>query len=100
MALDYKRYELLKNDDGTLRQMPFVEIPTTPTDKYVEWKNGDSRMDRLSQKYYDSPFYDFLIMYANPQHISEFDIDDGVIIRIPFPLKNALTTYETRIKNR
>ena len=95
---DYDRYALVRTDDGKLEQLPFVSISTLPSDKYVEWNVGKSRMDKLSQTYYGSPFYDWLILYANPQFISEFDIPDGVIIRIPFPLDDAKSEYESKIK--
>ena len=96
--MDYNRYELLKKDDGTYKQMPFVNIPKQSTDKYVEWNINGSRYDKLSNKYYGSPFYDFLLTFANPQYLSEFEINTGEIIRIPFPLTNALETYELALK--
>lgn len=94
---DYDRYELVKNDDGTIDQMPFVPITVSSTDKYEEWIVGRSRMDKFSQRYYDNPFFDWLIMYANPQYISEFDIPDGTVIRVPFPLDDARTAYENKL---
>ena len=100
---DYNRYSILQNDDGTTDPMPFVSIPERPSDKYEYWNTGFSRMDKLANKYYGNPFYDFLIMYANPKHISEFDIPDGALIRIPFPLGQVKSEYEAkleRIKNQ
>lgn len=99
---DYNRYELLKRDDGEVIFPPFVKIPESGSDKYDNWKIGDSRLDKWSDRYYDNPFYDFLILCANPQYINEFDIPDGAFIRIPFPLDNARRLYEEglqRIKN-
>jgi hypothetical protein len=101
--LDYNRYAILQNSDGTTDRMPFVPIPVSPSDKYEEWVLGRSRLDKLSKKYYDNPFYDFLILYANPQFISEFDIADGYVLRIPFPLSTARQNYEAElnaIKNK
>ena len=95
---DYDRYELVRTNEGTIDQMPFVVISVSATDKYVEWNVGKSRMDKLSQTYYDTPFFDWMILYANPQYISEFDIPDGVTIRIPFPLLSARTDYESKLK--
>jgi hypothetical protein len=95
---DYNRYEILKNNDGTMDMMPFVNIPTNSTDKYEEWITGKSRMDKLSNKYYNTPFFDFLILYANPLYISEWEIPDSAIIRIPFPLSKAKNDYETELK--
>lgn len=91
---DYDRYAILKNDDGTVQLMPFVSFPVNPSDKYEIWAVGRSRMDKLSDKYYGNPFYDFLILYANKEYCSEFDIPDGALIRIPFPLSLALAEYE------
>ena len=101
--LDYDRYAILQNGNGTIDRMPFVPIPPSPSDKYEEWVLGRSRLDKLSKKYYDNPFYDFLILYANPQFISEFDIVDGYVLRIPFPLSTARQNYEAElnaIKNK
>ena len=95
---DYNRYAILQNDDGTIDQMPFVNIPERSSDKYEYWNTSFSRMDKLANKYYGNPFYDFLIMYANPQFISEFDIPDGALIRIPFPLGQVVSDYEARLQ--
>lgn len=91
---DYNRYLILKNTDGTTQQMPFVVLPSNTSDKFEYWNTEFSRMDKLSQKYYGNPFYDFLILYANPEYISEFDIPDGALIRIPFPLSKVKADYE------
>ena len=62
---DYDRYEILKNTDGTIDSMPFITLPVNASDKYEYWNSEYSRLDKLSKKYYDNPFYDFLILYAN-----------------------------------
>lgn len=94
---DYKRYEILKNSDGTTDSMPFVKIPTNPSDKFEYWNVGFSRMDKISQKYYGNPFYDFLILYANNIYLNEFDIPDGALIRVPFPLGKVKADYEAAL---
>lgn len=96
--IDYNRYELLKNDDGTTNQMPFVSLPERSSDKYEYWNISKNRLDKLSQKYYGNPFYDFLILYANPQFLSEFDIPDNTLIRIPFPLAQVRSDYESKLQ--
>lgn len=95
---DYKRYEILKNDDGTTAAMPFVALPTNPSDKFEYWNTNISRMDKVAQKYYGNPFYDFLILYANRIYLNEFDIPDGALIRIPFPLVKAKADYEAALQ--
>jgi len=96
---DYSRYEILKNNDGTIDMMPFVELPKNDTDKYEEWFEGRSRMDKFARRFYGNPFYDFLITYANPQFLTPEDIPDGTTIRIPFPLAKARKDYEDGLKS-
>jgi hypothetical protein len=93
---DYNRYAILTNANGTTDQMPFVTLPVNPSDKYENWNTEYSRLDKVSQKYYGSPFYDFLILYANG-YMSEFDIPDGQLIRIPFPLSKVKSDYESAL---
>lgn len=92
--VDYNRYSILKNGDGSTDLMPFVNLPINQSDKYETWNTEFSRLDKLSQKYYGNPFYDFLILYANNIYVSEFDIPDGALIRIPFPLAKVKADYE------
>ncbi|MDA3779152.1 MAG: hypothetical protein PF487_02785 [Bacteroidales bacterium] len=96
---DYKRYEVLKNNDGTTDSIPFIELPVNNSDKYEYWNLGFSRMDKIAKKYYGSPFYDFLIIYANKIYLNEFDIPDGALIRIPFPLNKVKSDYEALLNN-
>lgn len=100
MRKDYNRYELLTNTNGQISQPPFVRIPKNKSDKFETWNLGDSRLDRLASKYYNNEFYDFLILFANPRYISEYDIEDGTTIRIPFPFSKAINDYENGMKNQ
>lgn len=99
MIKDYDRYYLLKKGD-IYKSMPFIKIPKNNTDKYIEWKSNINRLDKLSEKYYGSPFYDFFILYANPEFLSEWDIPDNTIIRIPFPLDVVKSYYENELTNK
>ena len=92
--IDYNRYAILKNNDGTTDAMPFVRLPINSSDKFEYWNTNFSRFDKLAMKYYGNPFYDFLILYANPEYVNEFDIPDGVLIRVPFPLTKVKADYE------
>jgi len=95
---DYNFYELLTNNDGTIDPMPFISIPISSTDKYEEYILGVTRFDKLSQKYYGSPIYRRFIEIANPQFLNEDEINDGEIIRIPFPLDSVKNYFESGIK--
>lgn len=96
----WNRYgQFLLNGQQTV--VPYVRVPNKASDKVYIYKNGFSRLDKVSQQYYDSPFFGWLIMQANPQFGGlEWNIPDGSILIIPFPLleslqdyKNALDTY-------
>ena len=93
---DYDRYAILTNANGTSDMMPFVVLPQNPSDKFEDWNTEYSRLDKLSQKYYGNPFYDFFILYANG-FMTEFDIPDGTLIRIPFPLTKVKADYENAL---
>jgi len=94
---DYNRYSALQNTDGTTDAMPFVNLPVNSSDKYEYWNANSSRLDILSQKYYGNPFYDFLILYANRVYLSEYDIPDNALIRVPFPLGKVKADYEAAL---
>ena len=96
---DYNRYEILTNGNGTTDLMPFINLPINQSDKYETWNTEFSRLDKLSQKYYGNPFYDFLILYANGNYVNEFDILSETLIRIPFPLSKAKSDYEAILSN-
>ena len=94
---DYNRYAILDDNSDIINTMPFIELPINKSDKFEYWNSEYSRLDKLAQKYYGNPFYDFLILYANPGFVSEFDIPDGTLIRIPFPLPKVKADYEAAI---
>ena len=98
-SLEYDRYSKLRNDNS-IEMVPFVEIPKMDSDYYVEYKRGKTRLDILSNEYYGSPNYGWVILQANPECGSmEFNIKDRTVLRIPFPLESALTAYKKGIEN-
>lgn len=96
---DYDRYEIMKNSDGTIDWLPFVPISESTSDLSEVWVQGRSRLDKLALRYYNNPFFDFFILYGNPQYIDQFDIPDGALIRIPFPIDRVKLEYETFLRN-
>jgi hypothetical protein len=94
----FDRYEQFR-ENGTVKPVPGIQIPILPTDKSVLYKNGETRLDKLSQTYYNNPYHGFLIMAANPQFGGlEFNIPDRVVIRVPFPFENAVERYINEIE--
>ena len=94
----YNRYQSFIQN-GEFRIVPGLEIPIKGTDKYVQFKKGKDRLDRLSDEYYGTPLFGWLILQANPTLGSlEFEIPDNSYLRIPFPLINSLQDYKSGIE--
>ena len=74
--------------------IPFIKITPKQSDKTVVYHSQRTRMDKLSQQYYDNPYHGWLIMLANPQYGGvEENIPDNEIIRIPYPFRDSLQQY-------
>ena len=96
--MTYSRYKLLINGT-TFYKVPFVEVPLSNTDKYVTYEVGKSRLDLISYKYYNDPNYGWLILQSNPSvGALEYNIKDKTILRVPYPLENAIQGYESNIR--
>lgn len=90
----YNRYkDFLINGKQTV--VPFVSIESKPTDKRYIYRIGKSRLDKISYEFYDSPYFGWLILAANPQYGGlENNINDGAILFVPFPLVDSLQDYK------
>lgn len=100
MALQYyNRYDtFLINGEQTV--VPFVNLPQKATDKVYIYKQGITRLDKVSQEFYTSPFFGWLILQANPQYGGlENTIPDGAILIIPYPLLASLQDYNNALNN-
>lgn len=94
---NFSRYDKFKMD-GTMRLVPFIEIPKKDSDCYDYYQKGVKRLDNMSYQYYGDPNYGWLILQANPEYGSyEFNIPNGALLRIPFPLDSTLVQYNTDI---
>ena len=93
----YNRYSDF-NINGEQTIVPFVNIAQKPTDKTFIYKVGRSRLDVVSQEFYNSPFFGWLILQANPQFGGlENNIYDGAVLIIPFPLLPSLQDYKSAL---
>jgi hypothetical protein len=100
MALQYyNRYsDFLINGQQTV--VPFINLPNKSSDISHIYIVSQSRLDKISQQYYGSPFFGWLIMMANPQYSGlETNIPDGAILTIPFPLVASLQDYKNELNN-
>jgi hypothetical protein len=89
----YDRYNNFRIN-GTMKPIPGLFITTQTGDKSIIYKLGQTRLDKVSNENYNSPYYGWLIMSANPQFGGlEFLIPDQSIITVPFPYESAIARY-------
>ena len=95
----YNRYnDFVINGEQTV--VPYVPVPIKSTDKRYIYKVGQSRLDKISQQYYGTPYFGWLILMANPIYGGlEWNILDGSILTIPFPLVASLQDYKNALDN-
>lgn len=96
--MGYDRYKAFRTD-GKVFIPPTVKITPKSTDFFEEYHRGITRLDNVSYDYYGDPGYDWLILMANPDLGNlEFEIPDGAIVRVPFPLDITLEMYNNEIQ--
>ena len=96
--MSYNRYKSFIVD-GAYKKVPFIKIPKAPSDCYVFYEVGKTRLDLLSYQYYNDPNYGWLIMQANPECGSlEYKFENNTKLRIPYPLDSAIQRYEEELK--
>ena len=94
----YNRYEDYTSN-GEVKTIPGIILEPDSNDKSEIYKKGITRLDKLSQLYYNNPYHGFLILARNPQWGGlEFYIPDGEVLYIPFTFSSALTRYNNKIK--
>lgn len=97
MAQYYDRYAPFRVNSN-VEPVPGILIPVSNTDKTVVYKKGKSRLDKISNDYYNNPYSGWLIMQANPQFGGlEFNIPDGTLIRVPYPFEAVIKSYITEV---
>lgn len=95
----YNRYSKF-TVNGQQIVVPYVYLTPKPTDKNYFYRVGISRMDKISQEYYGTPFFGWLILQANPEYGGlEYNIPDGALLTIPFPLITSLQDYASAVDN-
>ncbi len=86
--------------NGQQTVVPYITLPAKNTDKRYIYKLGQSRLDKVSQQYYGTPYFGWLIMMANPSYGGqEWNISDGSILTIPYPLVASLQDYKNTLEN-
>ena len=90
-------YDFLKEGDS-MADMPRVSISKRTTDRFLVYNKQKTRVDRMAETVYGDSSYYRLIMWANPEYELEFDIQDDVVLRIPYPLLDVLQEVQGQIE--
>lgn len=97
MSQYYDRYSRFRSNNSVM-PVPGITIPDSDSDKYAIYNQGQTRLDKLSDMYYNNPYTGWLILLANPQYGGlEFNIPDMSSLRIPFPFDSAISRYTTEV---
>ena len=86
--------------NGEQNIVPYIQLNTKSSDRNYIYKVGQSRLDKISQQSYGTPYFGWLILSANPQYSgNEYSIPDGAVLTIPFPLISSLQDYKNSYEN-
>jgi len=97
MAQYVDRYNAFRVN-ASMKPVIGTTIPNSGQDKNMIYKHGLTRLDKLSQMYYNNPYSGWLIMLANPEFGGlEFNIPDMTLIRVPYPFDSAIGRYNEQI---
>jgi hypothetical protein len=93
----FNRYQkFLINGQQTV--VPYVDIGIRTSDQRYIYMKNKSRLDKISLEKYNSPYFGWIILAANPNYGGlETNIPDGAVLIIPYPLINALKDYKSAI---
>jgi hypothetical protein len=97
MANYYNRYTKFI-DEGTNKILPHIKLIDKPSDKEYQFSKGD-RLDSISQKYYGTPYFEWIIRQKNASFgVDEYEWDNDIIIKIPYPLRDTIQEYISNIE--
>lgn len=89
----FNRYSIFDQNNNIPNIIPFLKIRDKASDKIIIW-NKEYRLDNISNDYYGTPYYDWLIAQKNvDKGMDEFEWQDGETIIIPYPLESSKEQY-------
>jgi hypothetical protein len=98
MANYIDRYSAFRVNAG-MKPLPGITIPQKGSDLTYVYKQGVTRLDKLSNMFYNNAWSGWLIMAANPQFGGlEFNIPDMTLIIIPYPFDSAVQRYTEEVR--
>jgi hypothetical protein len=94
----YNRYSKYEGN-GKIGFIPYLPINQKSTDKSVLFEKGKTQLNIVSNTYYGSPYFEWLLRYANVSlGADEFEWPDNSIIVIPYPLLDTINELQTKIE--
>jgi hypothetical protein len=98
MSSYFNRYTQFTSNDTAIT-VPYVHLPEKISDIFVVYNQGKSRLDKISDDKYGTPYFGWLIMLANPEYGGlEWNIPDNAAIRVPYPLDASMADYKAAMK--
>lgn len=91
MPYDFYSYLRDPSNPRKLKEMPPITIKKRKTDKFIIYDRGKVRLDYIAGQVYNDETLSKVIMWANPEYFIEFDIPNGTVIRVPYPLNDVLS---------
>lgn len=94
----FSRYsKLIVN--GKMNSFPEIKINKRSTDIYVTYNPNVTRLDRIAGEVYGDETLFWIILLANPNYYMEFDIPAGSVIRVPNPIADVITEFNSKVIN-
>lgn len=87
--------DLIRN--GKMANMPAIKIRNRSSDVFMTYNPELTRLDRIAADMYGDDTLYWLILLANPQYYSEFDIPSKSIIRVAMPLQDVMGEFLTKV---
>ena len=97
MGFDF--YDILRSNNVT-KNMPAFTISSRNSDKRVVYDQKTKRLDNISGEIYGDETMWRVILWANPQYFVEFDIPNGTVIRVPWPLNDVIKELSAKITSK
>lgn len=92
----FSRYSPLAFN-GNMRSFPKILITKRSTDIYVTYNSNKTRLDRIAAEVYGDDTLYWIILLANPNYYMEFDIPNGAVIRIPNPVSEVISEFNSKV---
>lgn len=94
----YNRYSKYEGN-GKIGFIPYLALSPKPTDKTMLFEKGKTQLNTVSNDYYGSPYWEWLLRSANASlGTDEFEWPDNSVITIPYPLLDTINEIQSKIE--